>query len=67
MDNLNTDTLDRLMEEVFYQKDRSHAELRLFPSDVEKLAQRYSVRYEPMDDITCPDGKVWYHVWLLKL
>lgn len=66
MDNLNTDALDQLMEEVFYQEDRSHAELRLFPSEAEQLAQQYHVKYLPMDGSVCKDGKIWYDVWLTE-
>lgn len=64
MDISDTEKLDQLMEEVFYQEDRNHAELRLFPSEAKHLARQYHVEYRPMDGSVCKDGKIWYDVWL---
>lgn len=67
MDSDFRQDLDQLVYEVFDREERSFAELRLTPDEVEKLTQHYNMRCVPMDETVYSDGKRWYNVWRLTL
>ncbi len=54
--------LEQLVSEVFVQEERTSAELRLLPSDVETLSEQYGAQCTPMDEKVYSDGKRWYSV-----
>ncbi|WP_297236134.1 hypothetical protein [uncultured Flavonifractor sp.] len=58
--------LERLMDEIFYQEERSSAELRLTVEEIRQLAYFSQICYEPMDNHIDPDGKRWYLVRLIE-